>query len=116
MSKYKILETDEAINDVSNLAIWIYEQYCNEAAAENLIDQYSNKIDALELFPHGFRGVSIEHRGYEIHFFPFSNYNIFFIVRDDHKDVVILRVLHQLQDWNRILRFDNVYHFGGRTF
>ena len=60
MSKYKILETDEAINDVSNLAIWIFEKYCNEAVAENLIDQYSNKIATL--------------------------------------------------------RFDNVYHFGGRTF
>lgn len=116
MSRYRVQETDEAINDVSNLAIHIYKQYSNEIAAENLIDLYSKKIESLEVFPQGFRGVSLEHRGYEIHFFPFSSYNIFFVIREAFNDVVILRVLHQLQDWNRILRFDNGYHIGGRVF
>ena len=116
MSSYRIQETDEAINDVSEMAIHIYTQYSDEIAAEKLIDLYSTKIDALESFPQGFRGLTIEHRGYEIRFFPFSNYNVFFVIREEKKDVVILRVLHQLQDWSRILHFDNQYHINGRLF
>ena len=116
MSIYRIQETDEAINDVSEMAIHIYTQYKDAIAAEKLIDMYSTKIEPLENFPQGFRGLTIEHKGYEIRFFPFSNYNIFFVIREDKKDVVILRVLHQLQDWNRILHLENQYHITGRLF
>ena len=65
----------------------------------------------LSAFPIGYRGISIEYRGYEIRLKPFDTYNLFFIVDDEMGQIVILRLLKNLQDWKRILRMETDYHF-----
>lgn len=48
----------------------------------------------------------MEYRGYEIRLKPFDTYNLFFVVDDEMGQIVILRLLKNLQDWNQILRME----------
>lgn len=110
---YKIKETDEALNDLSAKAIELSDLSGTKDTGNRLIDDYAKAVESLFFFPHGFRGISMEHRGYEIRIFPYNNYNIFFTVLEEKNHVIILRVLDQKQNWYRILRLQNVYHMNG---
>lgn len=45
---------------------------------------------------------------------PWNDYNIFFIIREIKKEIVILRLLNQKQDWATILRFNDFYHLNNK--
>lgn len=100
---YRIKETQEALQDVTHLAFYMMQKLKNQSAALNFLDEYDQKIRNLETFPFGYRGVSFEYRGYEIRLMPYRSYNIFFIVDIERKEILILRVLKDLQDWQSIL-------------
>jgi len=108
---YNIRETNEAINDVSSLAAYMIEQFANHKAALDFLDRYDLEALRLTSFPFGYRGISIEYRGYEIRIKPFDTYNMFFIVDTTDNIIYILRVLKNLQNWQEILRTENQYHF-----
>lgn len=112
---YKVYETDEALRDLFSISVGIYEYTGDKASGENFIEKYSKTVESLNTFPMGFRGVSIEYKGYEIRILPFENYNIFFVVDYDGKKVVILRVLSQKQNWWKILRLGCFYHIQGEA-
>lgn len=61
---YKVVVTQEALEDVSNLAKYMIDTY-----------------------------------------------NMFFVVDDEMGQIVILRLLKNLQDWKQILRMEAEYHF-----
>lgn len=109
--RYRVLETREALEDVSNLAIYMINTFKNQKAADDFFNAYDRQVKNLCVFPIGYRGISIEYRGYEIHLKPFDTYNLFFIVDNDMGRIVILRLLKNLQDWKRILRIETEYHF-----
>lgn len=108
---YKLVTTQEALEDVSNLAIYMIDTFKNQKAADDFLDAYDRQVKVLSAFPIGYRGISIEYRGYEIRLKPFDTYNLFFIVDDEIGKIVILRLLKNLQDWKQILRMDTEYHF-----
>lgn len=98
---YKIRETQEAMRDVTNLALYIIEEFGNQKAAMDFLDRYDEKIQGLRTFPFGYRGIGFEYRGYEIRMKPYDTYNIFFVV--DHEEIIVLRVLKDREDWQAIL-------------
>jgi len=100
---YKLRETDDAIDDVTSLAIYMIREFSNDIAAMNFLDTYDEKIEALKTFPFGYRGLGFEYRGYEIRMKPYDSYNIFFVVDAGKNEIVILRVLKDLQDWQTII-------------
>lgn len=108
---YKVVVTQEALEDVSNLAIYMIDTFKNQKAADDFLVAYDRQMKMLSAFPIGYRGISIEYRGYEIRLKPFDTYNLFFIVDDEMEQIVILRLLKNLQDWKRILRMETDYHF-----
>lgn len=112
---YRILETDEASNDLALIAIKAYDYTGSIMSAKRFLSLYNDITNRLELFPLGFRGVCIEYRGYEIRMCPFGNYNIFFIVNDTEKTVTVLRILYQKQNWEHILNVESTYHLDGRA-
>lgn len=108
---YKVVVTQEALEDVSNLAIYMIDTFKNQKAADDFLDAYDKQVEVLGTFPIGYRGISIEYRGYEIRLKPFDTYNMFFIVDDKLGQIVILCLLKNLQDWKQILRMETEYHF-----
>ena len=105
-----ILETDEAINDVSDIAYKAYDYTRDKESGLVFIQLYEKTIESLAIFPNGFSSTDIEYRGYIIHIFPFANYNLFYVVDEEKRRIIILRVLYQKQNWQRILRVDTEYH------
>lgn len=110
---YRLHETDEAIQDLNLIAFNAYKYTREKDSGLDFLQKYDETVSALELFPLGFRGISIEYRGYEVRIDPFGNYNIFFVVDEARMYVIILRVLYEKQDWNRILRGSRRYHING---
>lgn len=101
---YKLLETLEAIEDVTRTAEYLLKELKNKKATLNFLDQYNKEIKRLESFPFGYRGVGFEYRGYEIRLKPFDTYNVFFIVDMTNENIVILRVLKNKQNWQMLLQ------------
>lgn len=108
---YKVVVTQEALEDVSNLAKYMIDTFKNQKAADDFLDAYDKQVEVLGTFPIGYRGISIEYRGYEIRLKPFDTYNMFFVVDDEMGQIVILRLLKNLQNWKQILRMEVEYHF-----
>ena len=107
---HKILETDEAINDVSHISCKAYEYTKDKKSGVVFIQWYDKTIENMATFPDGFGATDIEYRGYIIHILPFGNYNLFYIIDETNRTIIILRILYQKQNWQRILRADSVYH------
>ena len=112
---HKILETDEAINDVSRIACKAYDYTRDMDSGLVFIQLYDKTIDNIAMFPNGFSVTDIEYRGYMIHLLPFGNYNLFYIIDEDKRRIIILRILYQKQNWQRILKVDNAYHVHKNT-
>ncbi len=109
--RYRLIETKEAVGDVQNLVRYILVKFNNKDAAINLLDRYDIEVQKLLSFPQGYRGIGVEYRGYEIRIKSFETYNIFFVISEKTKKIVVLRVLKNSQNWKRILKIETEYHF-----
>ncbi len=105
---YKILETIEAINDLTNLMIYIYNEFSDEQAAEKLIASYTYQLEILQTFPTAYQSTEFYYRNYLIRKCSCENINIFYIII--HKQIVVLRVFHILQNWLDELNQPGEYH------
>lgn len=112
---HKTLETDEAINDVSRISCKAYEYTKDKNAGLIFLQLYDKTIENMAMFPNGFSTTTIEYREYYIHILPFGNYNLFYIIDEISRKIVILRVLYQKQNWQRILRVDSSYHIRSKA-
>lgn len=108
---YEIQETVEAMDDLTNLAIYIFNEFSDEKAAEMIIDAYADQLEILQIFPNAYGGTEFGFRDYLIRKCPCGNTNIFYVVDDNNRQIIVLRVLHILQEWGRILHSNNEYHF-----
>ena len=77
---YKIRETQEAVKDVTDLAVYLIENFENPKASHDFLERYDKEIQQLKTFPFGYRGISFEYQGMEIRLKPYATYNIFFVV------------------------------------
>ncbi len=109
--QYKLYETNEAVEDVTKLAVYMIDKFKNRKAAGDFMNAYDKQVDDLKYFPFGYRGISLEYRGYEIRLKPFGTYNIFFIIDIENKSIVVLRILKDLQNWKTILENQREYHW-----
>ena len=108
--QYKIQESREAIEDVTHFATHMINEFKNPDAAASFLKRYDREILKLQTFPFGYRGISIEYRGYEIRMKIFDTYNVFFIVDASESTIFIIRVLKDRQNWQRILSKTESYH------
>lgn len=112
---FKILETDEAVNDLTCIAFNAYDYTRDKESGFRFLELYNRVASELSVHPMKFRNISLEHRNYRIHILPFGNYNLFYIVCRKIGCVFVLRVLYQKQDWCRILRYEDYYHIQGKA-
>ncbi len=94
---YRILETDEVLNDLSHISFEAYNYTGDKDSGIKFLNLYDMTVSCMSVFPKGFSAAQIEYRGYEIHILPFGNYNLF-----------------QKQDWQRILNVANSYHINNK--
>lgn len=92
----------EARRDLVNIHRYISEELENPQAANNMIHELRSAVEDLRLFPR--KGKPLDalipvHTEYR--YLPCENYCIFYL--EDEENVVIIRILHQRQDYLRAL-------------
>ena len=108
---YKVLLTDEAINDIAGLVKYIDEELRNPEAAVKLFLDLKREVENCGIFPMKYSDTGIWYRDYIIHKKVFKTYLIFYIINSDTQEVYVLRVLKDLMDWYQILQTTKKYHF-----
>lgn len=102
MPQYKIVLTREAICDVVNIAEYIEDNFGKEKADE-FENNMKHEMQDLGYMAEAYAQTQIVYRGYAIRKKIFSPSIIFYVVKADEKEVHILRVLREEQNWNDIL-------------
>lgn len=108
---YKVLVTDESMDDIFSLVRYIHVELCNPDAAERLYHNLNREIKNLGDFPLKFSDSGIKYRGYTIHKKVYGSYLIFYIISKEKQEIYVLRVLKDLMDWQKILNQAKLYHF-----
>ena len=111
MLNYKVLVTDEAINDIIELVRYIAEDLFNPEAAERLLHNLKREVENCGAFPMKFSDTGIKYRDYIIHKKVFESYLIFYVINSGSQEVYVLRVMKDLMNWCQILRTTEKYHF-----
>ena len=108
---YKVKGTRESKRDVRDLTAYMCFSLKNNEAAQNFLKTYHKQIQNLRIFPYGYRETGITYRGYEIRIKPFSTYNIFYVINEKSRQIIILRILKNRQNWKVILQDEENYSF-----
>ena len=98
----KVTVSKEARKDLVNIHRYISRESENLQAVNRIIHELRSAAEDLQLFPR--RGRSLDalisvHTEYR--YLPCENYCIFYL--EDEENVVIVRILHQRQDYLRAL-------------
>ena len=109
----RILETDEAVDNLSHISREAYKYTGDKNSGLVFLNLYDATIANMAVFSKGFSLTDIEYRGHLIHILPFANYNIFYSLDDVNGIIYIHHILYQKQNWQRVLRVDNIYHIHG---
>lgn len=107
---YRVLVTDEAIEDIFNLVKYIHIELGNPDAADRLYTNLNREVTNTGHFPLKFSDSGVKYRGYVIHKKVYQSYLLFYIISDEEQAVYVLRILKDIMDWRRILEKKIQYH------
>ena len=102
MRKYEIKQTEEAVNDAANIRNYLSYTLKNSLAAIRFLQNFDKSTDVLAFFPYTYKGIGYFYRDIEIRMKNYDSYNIFYAIDENEKQILILRVLNERQDWNWI--------------
>ncbi len=110
MPEYKVILTWEAIYDVTDIADYIEAQF-DEERADRFQTDMQKELEKLEYMGCVFQKTQIWYRGYAIHKKPFPPSILFYVVKEQEKEVHVLRVLREEQDWEHMLSGNPEYTY-----
>ena len=96
MKGHKIILTWEAIYDIVDAEVWIYD-YFGETRASKYRPAVRKELSDLTYQAGLFGDTHLDYRGYTIYKRPFSPAIIFYIIQDD--GIHVLRILREEVDW-----------------
>ncbi len=105
-NKYSIKITPKAYDDLDDIYTYIVSELYNDVAAEKLMEKIETNIMRLSEFPLSCSFVEDENlkdKGYRK--LIVENYIAFYIVNEQEKEVVIMRVLYGRQKYDMITSF-----------
>lgn len=102
MPEYKVILTWEAIYDVTDIADYVEEEF-GKSRADRFQSDIKKELSKLEFMGGMFSKTQIIYRGYVIYKKPFPPSIIFYVFKETEREVHILRVLREEQDWEYIL-------------
>lgn len=110
MQDHKVLLTWEAIYDIIDIADYI-ELGFGENRANQFQEDMKEEVKKLSYLGGIFGCTNIFYRNLNIHKKLFSSSIIFYVVKEEEKEVHILRVLRQESEWERILKHNQEYTY-----
>ena len=105
MARYKVLMTDEAINDVREITGYIRRILREPETAVRIRNNIRKEVLSLRDMPERYalvRDAALARDGFRMT--AAGNYLILYRVFSEEKAVYVIRVLNGRQDWIRILK------------
>jgi toxin ParE1/3/4 len=102
--KYTIKITAKAFEDLDEIYSYISSDLYNEGAADNLMEKIETTIMRLKDFPFSCSLISdetLKDKGYRK--LIVDNYIAFYLVREEEKQVVVMRVLYGGQKYQDLI-------------
>lgn len=99
-NNYTIKFTPVAHNDLKEMYSYISQELFVENVAEDLLSRIETNILRLNFFPYSGSypaDAVLRHKGYRL--IIIDNYIVFYIVDEQEKQVIIMRVLHGKQKY-----------------
>ncbi|AYO31227.1 MAG: toxin ParE1/3/4 [Thermoanaerobacteraceae bacterium] len=103
-NNYKLKFTPVAYNDLEQIYQYIAGNLLAEQAANNLIDKIEERITRLKSFPYSGSYVGddiLKSKGYRK--LILNNYIVFYLVDEQEKQVVIMRILYGASQYENLL-------------
>jgi plasmid stabilization system protein ParE len=110
MQEYRIVLTWEAIYDVTDITEYIDEEFGLERANQFQSD-IRDELEKLEYLGAAFCKTQLYYRNYSIYLRIFSPSIIFYIIKNQEKEIHILRVLREERNWKYILAHTQNYTY-----
>jgi len=104
MDRYQIMITPKAKDDLIDIGDYISFILLEPETSQKLVKGLRSSISQLQYFPRKFPIIDdyiIKYR--KIHYMPYKNYFVFYVVNDDNKKVIVLRIAHKSRNWKHIL-------------
>lgn len=102
MQGHKVIVTWEAVYDVVEAVEYIESVFGMERA-DRFQDDMRKQMENLGIMGTIFGQTNLCYRGYCIYKKPFPPSVIFYIIKEQEKEIHVLRVLRQERDWEKIL-------------
>lgn len=102
--KYKIEYTVSSRDDMRMMKKYILETFKYRELGESFTKKMKEAANSLKTLPTGYDTIGFQYRGLNIHLKPYRTYLLFYIVEEENRKVVVLRVLQDGMNWRFILR------------
>ena len=103
--KYGYVLTEIAEADIDETFEYIAEELSNPDAPSGFADELEKKIDEICKTPNSGRLVENEHlKRNDVRRFLVDNYICYYIVDDEERNIVILRLVYGKRDQDKILK------------
>ncbi len=104
MSKYKVLITEKATNDILDIARYISNELLEPIIAQRLLEKFEIAIESLSHMPTRHELVKDKEIVLEsIRKIFVDNYIIFYITNEPTLVVTVIRVLYNKRDWINLI-------------
>ena len=97
-SKYKVVITDQANEDIENILNYIDRNFYNPDINEKLVSMLETQVKTLSLF-HEINRVRLVRKERDIRVAMLMNYLICYYIDYEKNTVNIIRVFHELEDY-----------------
>ena len=94
--KYIIIVTKQAKRDLVNIYEYIAYVLKSKASADKQIRKLETAISNLDIFPERFKRYESENNlQTEFRIMPVNNFNVYYIVKNDSREVAIIRIIYK---------------------
>lgn len=100
---FKVKYTYSSRDDIREKKEYILKEFKYKGLGIRFSEKIKKAVNQLKIFPNGYDTTGFGYRGYDIHLMPFQSYLLFFVIDEQKREVTILRVLQDGQDWEYII-------------
>lgn len=104
VNNYTIKMTPKAVDDLDNIYKYISEELFAKFSATDILERIEKEIMRLRKFPFSCNYVADEYlrnKGYRK--LIIDNYIVFYLIEEENKQVIIMRVLYGKQNYENLL-------------
>ncbi|MBQ7067663.1 MAG: type II toxin-antitoxin system RelE/ParE family toxin [Synergistaceae bacterium] len=103
MQNFKVVYSDDAIEDIQGLHDYILNQFMNPMTARIQTNRIMSASETLAIFPKLYRIRKIDSKGRKIRFCPVDNYVILYSIDESRDMVNILHVMYNRRNINALI-------------